>query len=192
MKIELEEPFRSLWKRAYLRISNEGRRIIDLINDNNDRTTTSYARYLMCVKIGFILSNEFEVDHIDNDKTNDNIGNLQILTQDQNKLKEQYRYIENEQICFGYECAYCGNRFILTEAKKEERLMKTKTGLAFCSRSCNAKHSLEITQTSSLLSNSISQDKINEIKKYAALGLTGYRITKITGINNGTVLKYMK
>ncbi len=48
MKIELSEPFKSKWKRAYLRISNQGRQILDLINDNDNRTTISIFREIPC------------------------------------------------------------------------------------------------------------------------------------------------
>lgn len=52
------------------------------------RTTISYARYLMSVKEGRVLEEYEEVDHIDNDKTNDEISNLQILTRSENVRKE--------------------------------------------------------------------------------------------------------
>ena len=45
-------------------------------------------RYLMCVHLGYILPTELEVDHKDNDKTNDDFNNLQILTKEQNRIKE--------------------------------------------------------------------------------------------------------
>ena len=47
MKIELQEPFKNKWKRAYLRVGNQGRQILDLVNTEQDRTTISYARYLL-------------------------------------------------------------------------------------------------------------------------------------------------
>ena len=41
----------------------------------------------MCVKLGRYLQPGEEVDHIDNDKTNDSIDNLQILTGEENIRK---------------------------------------------------------------------------------------------------------
>lgn len=137
MILELEEPFKSLWRRGYLRVSNENRRIVDLFNTNSDRTTISYARYLMCVKLGYVLSNEFEVDHINDDKTDDRIENLQVLTCEQNKIKQLYKYIEHEQITYGFCCAYCRVRFILTENELKCRLKQGRV-YAFCSRSCSS------------------------------------------------------
>jgi hypothetical protein len=137
MILELQEPFKSLWNKGYLQLHESGRKYICLFNSNIDRTIISYARYLMCVKIGYILSDEFEVDHIDDDKTNDDIDNLQILTREQNALKEYYRYINEEQKSYGYLCASCENPFILTERETKMRLAKAQE-LAFCSRSCSA------------------------------------------------------
>lgn len=38
----------------------------------------------MCVKLGYIIPSDLQVDHIDDDKTNDNVSNLQLLTQAEN------------------------------------------------------------------------------------------------------------
>lgn len=138
MIIELQEPFASKWSKGYLRINNDGRRIVDLYLNDTTRTTISYARYLMGVKLGYEVPDHLEVDHIDDDKTNDDINNLQLLTQEENKLKEQYRYIMFEQVRYGFYCAYCTNSFILTEAEVKARLAQGRV-YAFCSRSCSAK-----------------------------------------------------
>lgn len=93
MKIDLQTPFKELWKTGYIVTNTENRRNVCLVNSEQDRTTISYARYLMCVKLGYILSSEYEVDHIDDDKTNDSIGNLQVLTKKENlqKFKESQK-----------------------------------------------------------------------------------------------------
>lgn len=96
--IELQEPFKSNWKKGYLRYSNKDRRgRVDLYNTNSDRTTISYARYLKSVELGYVVPEGYEVDHKDNDKTNDDINNLQILTEEDNRLKEQYRSEEESR-----------------------------------------------------------------------------------------------
>lgn len=137
MLINLEEPFRSIWKSGYLQKHENGRQYICLFNSEKDRSIISYARYLMCVKLGFILGDEYEVDHKDDDKTNDDINNLQVLTKEQNLIKQQWNYIENVQICYGFSCAYCTTNFILTERIVKMR-MKSGVKWAFCSRRCAA------------------------------------------------------
>lgn len=87
MKIQLQHPYDKDWKQGYLQINSEGRRTVILYNSPRDRSTTAYARYLLSIKIGRYLEDTEQVDHIDNDKTNDNVTNLQILTGKQNSTK---------------------------------------------------------------------------------------------------------
>ena len=87
MRIELQSPYKELYKRGYLRQDKQGRRRVDLVNSEQDRTTVSYARYLVSVKEGRLLLPDEEVDHIDNDGSNDDIHNLQILSKEEHKAK---------------------------------------------------------------------------------------------------------
>lgn len=138
MLLELQEPFKSLWNKGYLQIHADGRKYVCLFNSNQNRTIISYARYLMCVKLGYVLSNEFEVDHIDDDKTNDDINNLQVLTSEQNLLKQHYNFVMNQQVVYGVYCAYCGTPFLLIEREVKNRIAK-KVEVPFCGRSCAVK-----------------------------------------------------
>ena len=142
MKIDLEEPYKSLWKNGYLVINNQNRRNVCLVNDDS-RTTVSYARYLMSVKLGYLVPDEYEVDHIDDDKTNDDINNLQLLTPEQNRLKEQYRYTTQDQISYGYECANCGVSFVLLKRVVQAKLAQN-VEYAFCGRSCSTSFNYKI------------------------------------------------
>lgn len=72
--------------------SNEN---VILFNTQFDRSTVSYARYLMAVKLGRFLTDQEEVDHIDDNRTNDDINNLQILTPKQNREKREKHYLNN-------------------------------------------------------------------------------------------------
>ena len=90
MKIDLEYPYNTLWNNGYIVINPEGRRNVVLFNSQIDRSTVSYARYLMSVKLGRFLTDQEEVDHIDNNKTNDDPNNLQILTPEQNREKTTF------------------------------------------------------------------------------------------------------
>lgn len=87
MKIPVEPPFTGLWKHAYVVKNKENRNMVCLVNSNKDRTTIALARYRMSVKLGRMLRDDEQVDHIDNDKTNDSIDNLQLLTPEANRAK---------------------------------------------------------------------------------------------------------
>lgn len=137
MLIELKEPFRSKWRKGYFQTHPSGRNYICLFNNDKERTIISYARYLISVELGYELSLEYDVDHINNDKTDDRIENLQILTKSQNQYKEINRYIDEEQIFYGFCCANCNVRFILTKREIDKRISQNVI-YAFCSRRCAA------------------------------------------------------
>lgn len=52
-------------------------------------TTMAYARYLMCVKESRWLEIAEQVDHIDDDRLNDSLDNLQVLTPSANTSKNR-------------------------------------------------------------------------------------------------------
>lgn len=134
--MELQEPYKSKWRKFYLQNHPSGRKYIVLFNSDSDRTIISYARYLMGVKLGYEVPDHLEVDHKDNDKTNDDINNLQLLTGEENRLKQEYHFVMN-QVNIGLHCANCSTPFILTEREVKKRL-HTGVIYAFCSRSCAA------------------------------------------------------
>lgn len=93
MIIELQYPYNQDYIKGYLIFKNNGRNIVSLIDKNNIQTTTSYSRYLMSVHLKRYLNDDEEVDHKDNDGSNDIIENLQILTKIENNKK---RLISNK------------------------------------------------------------------------------------------------
>lgn len=115
--------------------NNEGRWYAVLTPDGTvpdlTRTTVSWAKYLVCVKEGRLLQPDEEVDHIDNDRTNDSIENLQILSRAEN-LNKQARLRGKQMVCM--RCPNCGRLFCRdifnTHIKKPGQ---TYTA---CSRSC--------------------------------------------------------
>ncbi len=139
MLLQLQEPFASRWRNGYISFDTEGRKRVTFYNSQDDMWGMTYARYLMCVHLGYILPTELEVDHKDDDKTNDDFSNLQVLTKEQNLLKQQYNYIMNQQVVYGVYCACCGTPFLLLEREVKNRIAKG-VELPFCSRSCAAKY----------------------------------------------------
>ena len=127
--IVLEEPYASVWKRGYLNTNSDGRKTLTLYNNHKDRSSTQYARYLMAVKLGRFLTKEEHVDHKDEDKTNDAIDNLQILTVLENNRKH---FCKPRLIC---SCPICGLIFMSTKKKLGGKTQTTKC----CSRKCGGK-----------------------------------------------------
>ena len=138
MLIDLEEPFRSNWRYAYLGFSTENRRMVYLFNSENDRTTISFARYLMTCKLGFFIPEGYEVDHINDDKTDDRIENLQVLTKEDNTFKQHYNYVMFEQLNYIVTCNCCDIAFVITDREMKMKVAKNLQYM-FCSRSCAGK-----------------------------------------------------
>jgi len=130
LKIKLEYPYSEHWKIGYLVTNKENRKTLLLYNSHTDRSSTQYARYLLAVNIGRYLLNDECVDHIDNDKTNDDIKNLQILTVSENN-KKQGKIIGHLMV--ELKCPNCGKLF----NRYKNQVHSIKSGkLSFCSRKC--------------------------------------------------------
>lgn len=132
MKIKLEYPYNTRWKYGYLATNKEGRPTLTLYNNSKDRSATQYARYLLSVKLGRFLTKNETVDHIDGDKTNNALSNLQILSSADNTRKshkkEDYVLI----------CPVCKKAFVRkrTQVSGKQKKIKIKNGELCCSRHC--------------------------------------------------------
>jgi hypothetical protein len=119
----------------------EQRRYVFLVHESNkSRTTTAYARYLMSVLLGRRLTASEQVDHIDNDKLNDVISNLQILTRTENLKKlGAARGVKTVVL----KCPSCSKEF-------ERRISNThiaKGGIyTACSRKCSGYFSVMVSK----------------------------------------------
>lgn len=116
----------------------DGRQHVIHYYGNNFRVTQSYPRYLMEQKLDRELEDWEEVDHIDNDPTNNSIDNLQILTQRENQQKEADRRTKE---VWDFTCPICGV-FFQKEARfvRWNNIVRKKKG-PYCSRSCAGKGS---------------------------------------------------
>lgn len=188
MILTLQEPFSSKWRKGYLKVSNDGRKYVSLWQSNQITSIISYARYLMSVHLGYEVPDGLEVDHVNNDRTDDRIENLQLLTPEQNRFKEHLNYVQNIQVSFGFVCAYCENPFIITEAERNKRLAQTKSDLAFCSHPCSVAFNSERLPKS--IGKEIDREMQERIKSLRTKGLSGYKISELTGLSRITVMKY--
>lgn len=60
--------------------------------ETNRRRLISRARYRLCVKLGRELGPDEEADHVDDDPTNDDLDNLQVLSGAKNRGKAIIAY----------------------------------------------------------------------------------------------------
>lgn len=102
-------------------------------DESKSPTTITYARYLYSVANSMKLDVNIHVDHIDGDRTNDMLSNLQLLQPNQNKLK--FRIDNNIKPNMAHlRCPECDIVFI--REKRNTHLSKGGTYTA-CSRTCS-------------------------------------------------------
>jgi len=132
MAFDLEHPWDGC--KGYIVFhKKEKRNMLIITRGDGSRTTTPYARYLMSVKIGRLLSSDEQVDHIDEDKTNDDIDNLQIL----NRMDNINKHLDikcKRSVKVKLVCPVCSRDF---ERPPNRVNFKIKNGhKPTCSRSC--------------------------------------------------------
>ena len=101
------------------------------IDKTKKRTTISYARYLMSAHLGRLLTKTETVDHINNNKIDDRIENLQILSRGDNSRKSIKRANYITLIC-----PICKKEF--SRNYKRTHFVKGNKN-TFCSRPCTRK-----------------------------------------------------
>jgi len=78
-KLILQPPYSNDWRLGYLNTNTEGRKTVALYNSQKDRSSVSYSRYLLAVKLGRYLTADEEAHHIDGNKKNDLIENIELI-----------------------------------------------------------------------------------------------------------------
>jgi hypothetical protein len=91
------------------RLDKDGYKRISLKSMFTNKLETVYIHSLvaMCY-LGYIKHSGLVVDHIDNNKHNNWIHNLQIITQEQNKRKEHFRKIKGDGLPYYIYFTKCG------------------------------------------------------------------------------------
>jgi len=137
-KIELIPPYKQDWDNGYLRRNGEGRDTLYLyksaeVDIPRKQSSTQYSRYLMSTHLGRYLNKEEHVDHIDNDKNNNSLSNLQVLSLKENNIKT-FKKPDVELTC-----PVCHNNFTRTVSQLRGKKDRMKDNVIACSRMCGGK-----------------------------------------------------
>lgn len=195
MKLELESPYAEKWRLGYVVFCPDQRRRVFLYNSETERATLSYARYLMSVKLGRFLEPTEHVDHIDENRTNDEIGNLQILTPEENYAKHKAWRESNGLAAFQVilECPVCEEAFTKRSRVVQQRFEQGK--MITCSKRCSAKHLLSLGVIT--LTNGSNKIKVNPcdhsmIVELRNEGKSDYVISDMLGISRPKIQRYRR
>lgn len=141
----------------------EGRRKVFLVHrTNGSRTTMTLARYRMCVHLGRKLKRSEEVDHKDEDRLNDDLDNLQILSRKENTRKHAKH---RGQAWLELRCPSC--EVIFQRSKRATHLVKGGTFTA-CGRKCSGRLRalLQHHGMTPDLENAISKNVVREFRQH--------------------------
>lgn len=118
----------------YIR-KEDNRKIVSLY-DGKRKSGRLLAKVILEVKIGRLLESYETVDHIDGNRENDDVDNLQVLSRIDNAKKDAIRVKEIYS-----KCIWCGTEFFISVSQRNSN--KLHAG-PFCSRSCCGKYARSI------------------------------------------------
>ena len=110
---------------AYLAINKEPRRVCTLRKADGTMTSMSYAKYLYTSYYNCDVDSCYHIDHINGNKMDDRIENLQKISETYNRQKDHKH--KEMVICI---CPVCGKEFLF-----ERRNLSTHPNPC-CSRRC--------------------------------------------------------
>lgn len=113
MKEEISEYYKSKGYTTYVAINKEPRRVATL-RDNNGNMT--YAKYLYTSYYKCDVDKENNVDHINGDKMDDRIENLQVISKRYNIQKDHKR---REMVIMV--CPVCNKEFLFPKRNLSSR-----------------------------------------------------------------------
>lgn len=129
MVIEVSEFYKEKgYIKAYLNTNRENRKVVSLYKEDKTNIWISYAKYLYTSYYKIDLPKDIEVDHINNDKTDDRIENLQTISKRYNIQKDHKK---KELVLLT--CPICGVEFLF-----EKRNLSTHPDPC-CSKECGYK-----------------------------------------------------
>lgn len=118
---------------------SDGRQVVVVIEDDGTSRTISYPKWLLEMQLGRRLDPDLEtVDHIDSDKDNNNLDNLQILPREEHSANDTRRVKPVK-----FNCAWCKKEFERSPRLVRDKARKNKAG-PFCSRKCAGQYSRKL------------------------------------------------
>lgn len=126
MKIEISDYYKQKgYETLYVAVTKEPRRVATLRKKDGTMNSISYAKYLYTSYHKIDIPKGIEIDHINGDKMDDRIENLQAISSKYNIQKDH-----KKKECVLLTCPICGVEFLF-----EKRNLKSRPNPC-CSRHC--------------------------------------------------------
>lgn len=93
--------------KEYVYTNKDGRQRLVIVTDEGVHTSKSYPRVLMERKLGRELLPEEDVHHIDGNKSNNDLSNLEVRLHGEHQREHSTKYHDRLMIC-----DVCGKEFI--------------------------------------------------------------------------------
>lgn len=139
----------------------------------------SMARFNYAMETGAIPPSELHVDHISENRRDDSVDDLQLLTPAENNRKSLLHRKGVVRREVQQRCQVCGNAVYSSKV------------IVTCSRECNAVNLRNKALLSSCeVSRTLEQDKVAEIRRLRSEGKSSYSISTLVGVSRNTVMKY--
>lgn len=125
-KVEISDYYKKKgFERLYIATNKEPRRVATLRKANGEMTSMSYAKYLYTSYYKCDIAETEQVDHINGDRMDDRIENLQVISGIYNRQKDHQI---KEMILL--KCPVCGCDFLMEKTNYKKDIKQC------CSRKC--------------------------------------------------------
>ncbi|MBR6515472.1 MAG: HNH endonuclease [Bacilli bacterium] len=179
MKIELSDYYKEKgFQIGYKWLNKENRYMVSLYINGRPKTLMTYAKYLYTSHYKCDIPKGEQIDHINGDKTDDRIENLQIISSYYNVVKDKKRKEMVECVC-----PICGVHFLF-----EKRNLPFKNNPC-CSKKCGY---IKVSQTLKNKDKKIKNIKKEDIEEILKLNITIKEMSKRLNISPNTFRKYRK
>lgn len=138
---KLLKPYSSYYSKGYF-TNNCGRLVLSITKMDGKFKVISYSKYLWEIQHKRKVKKGYEVDHIDNDCTNDIFRNLQEITSKENRAKGTHllnRINNTRKKSLFLWCPICNEKFLIYKSRVNIHRMKSGKEFHFCCRSCQVK-----------------------------------------------------
>lgn len=108
------------------------------------RKTQSYPRFLMEQHLGRCLTPLEEVDHINEDRTDDRIDNYQLLPKGANLKKHHESSSHRKEEVWRFQCSICGKSFERPARRVRDKQHRQGAAGPFCSKGCSGTYGARV------------------------------------------------